>query len=406
MRHLLSISVAILIAVVAPAGAQDLAVRAGTLHTVSGEAIQDAVVVVRAGRIEAVGPASSVNIPDGFEVLEAAVVTPGFVDAHSTVGLSGIYGANAGQVRDQDQLEKTEALQPDLRPVDAYNAHDRLIEWVRQYGVTTMHTGHGPGAVISGQTMIVKTRGDTIDEALVSSPTALAVTLGPSVSANFKTSGTRARSVALLRQALIDAQDYAAKLGDEEKAPGRDLKKEALAAALEGEIKLMVTAHTVTDLAAALRLQREFGFELLLDGASEAYLMIDEIREADVPVILHAPMMRAGGETKNSSIESGRLLQEAGITFAYQTGFEGYVPKTRVLLFEASVAIANGLSPEDTLRAITLTPAQILEIDDRVGSIEVGKDGDLALFDGDPFEYRSHICGVVIEGVVVSDQCW
>ena len=389
--------------------AQDLAVRAQTLHLVSGPAIDNGVVVIRDGRIVAVGVEGEVAIPEGLDVLEAAVVTPGLVDVHSTLGLSGIYGANAGQVRDQDQLEKSEPLQPDLRPVDAYNAHDRLIEWARQYGVTTLHTGHGPGALISGQTMVVKTRGSSVEEALVESPTALAVTLGPSISSNYKSPGTRAKSVAMLRQALIDAQVYAAKLEDPEsegKSPPRDLKKEALAQALAGEIKMMVTAHTVADLAAALRLQREFGFELLLDGASEAYRMLDEIRQAGVPVLLHPPMMRARGETRNSSIESGHLLQEAGIPFAIQTGFEGYVPKTRVLLFEAAIAAANGLSFEDTVHSITLSPARILGIDDRVGSIEIGKDGDLALFDGNPFEYTSHVCSVVIEGEVWSDECW
>ena len=405
-RLVLLISVATLLSVAA--FGQDLAVRAGTLYPVSGPPVENAVVVIRDGRIAAVGPASEVSAPNGVRVLEAAVVTPGFVDVHSTVGLSGIYGANAGQVRDQDQLEKSEPLQPDLRPVDAYNAADRLIEWVRRYGVTTLHTGHGPGALISGQTMVVKTRGSSIEEALVESPTALAVTLGPSVSSNYESPGTRAKSVAMLRQALIEAQEYAAKLEDvedEEKSPARDLKKEALAQALAGEIKMMVTAHTVTDLAAALRLQREFDFELLLDGASEAYLILDEIRRAGVPVLLHPPMMRARGETRNASIESSRLLQEAGIPFAIQTGFESYVPKTRVLLFEAAIAAANGLSFDDTLRSITLSPARILGIDDRVGSIELGKDGDLALFDGDPFEYKSHVCAVVIEGEIVSDEC-
>jgi imidazolonepropionase-like amidohydrolase len=117
-------------------------------------------------------------------------------------------------------------------------------------------------------------------------------------------------------------------------------------------------------------------------------------------------MMRAGGDTRNATFESGRLLQAAGIPFAIQTGYEGYVPKTRVLIFEASIAVANGLGAEDALRAMTLTPAQLLGVADRVGSLKKGKDGDLVLFDGDPFEFTSHVCGVVIEGDLVSDRCW
>ncbi len=388
-----------------PAWAGDVAVRGETVYTMAGAPISNGVVLVRDGVIRRVGPADRVRIPDGVRVLEARVVTPGFVDARSTVGLSGIYGGREGQVRDQDQLETSDPVQPDLNPLDAYNAQDPLIEWVRQYGVTTMHTGHGPGAVISGRTMIVKTRGDTPEEALVQADTALAITLGESNASNFESPGTRAKAVAMLRAALVGAQSYAEKLKTD-KPPGRSLANEVLLKVLDGEIRAMITAHTVTDISAALRLKEEFDLELLLDGGADAHLLVDELRAARVPVLLHPPMMRAGGEGKNATFEAGRLLREGGVRFAFQTGFEGYVPKSRVLLFEASIAAANGLSREDTLRAITLTPAQLLGIDGVVGSLERGKHGDLVLFDGDPFEYTSHVCGVVIEGDLVSDACW
>lgn len=174
---------------------------------------------------------------------------------------------------------------------------------------------------------------------------------------------------------------------------------------LDGDLKAMVTAHTVTDITAALRLQSEFGFDLWLAGASEAYLLTDELRKAKVPVLLHAPMMRAAGERKNATIESANLLAEAGVRFALQTGYEGYVPKTRVLLFEAAIAAAHGLGLEGALRAITVSPAEILGIDDRVGALKRGMDGDVALFNGDPFEYTTQICAVVIEGEVFRDTC-
>ncbi len=143
----------------------------------------------------------------------------------------------------------------------------------------------------------------------------------------------------------------------------------------------------------------------MLDGAAEAYLVVDEIRAARVPVILHPTMVRTGGETENASLETARLLRDAGIPVALQSGFEGYVPKTRVVLFEAAVAAANGLGAEGALRAVTLDAARAIGMERRVGSLEPGKDADLALFDGDPFEYASHVCGVVIEGVVVSETC-
>ena len=130
--------------------------------------------------------------------------------------------------------------------------------------------------------------------------------------------------------------------------------------------------------------------------------MLEEVKEAGVPVILHAPMKRTSGESENASWETGAKLAEAGILFAYESGYESYVPKTRVVLFEAAIAAAHGLGPERALRAITLDAARILGVEKRVGSIETGKDADLVLFDGDPFEYTTHVTGVLIDGEVVS----
>ncbi len=386
------------------ARASDIAILGDIVYTMDGEPIEKGVVVIKDGKITRVGRQGRVRIPNGMPVKEAAVVTPGFVDVHSTVGLSGIYGGRAGQVRDQDQLETSDPIQPQLNPIDAYNAEDPLIEWIRQYGVTTIHTGHGPGAVVSGRTLIAKTTGDTPEEAVIETDTAIAVTLGPGISNDFDSPGTRAKAVAMLRSALLDAQDYARKLESDD-PPARDLEKEVMARVLSGDIKMLVTAHSVTDIAAALRLKREFDVNLWLDGVADAQLMLDEIREADVPVLLHAPRLRARRETKNAAFDTGLYLKEADIPFAYQTGYESYVPKSRVLLFEVMIAVAHGLPFEDALAAMTTSPAAILGIDDRVGSLERGKDGDVVLFNGDPFEYTSQVCGVIIEGNVVSDVC-
>ncbi|MYD72619.1 MAG: amidohydrolase family protein [Acidobacteria bacterium] len=371
--------------------------------------MEDAVVIAGAdGAIDWVGPAADADIPAGVEVLEAAVVTPGLVDAHSVVGLAGALNSNVGPVRDQDQLDRSAPIQPELRAIDAYDAAETLVEWVRSYGVTTLHTGHGPGALISGQTMIVKPRGSNTDEAVIVPARMLAATLGNAVTSNFDSPGTSSKGVAMLRGALIGAQAYheqarrAASGGpDDPQPPAPDLAKEALVRVLDGELSLLVTANTATEIAAALRLQREFDFDLVLDGAAESYLLLDEIREAGVPVVVHPPMSRV----RNASFETAGMLAEAGIPFAIQTGFEDYVPKTRVLLWEAAIAAANGLGREGALEAVTLGAARILGIDDRVGSIEVGKDADLVLYDGDPFEYTSHVCGVVIESEVFSREC-
>lgn len=205
---------------------------------------------------------------------------------------------------------------------------------------------------------------------------------------------------------MIKAQEYVAKQkaagGEDGDPPDRDLKLEALAKVLGGEYRLLVTADRAQDIASALRLAREFEVRLVLDSAAEAYLLIDEIKEAGVPVIIHPTMARPVGDRENISFETAGKLVDAGIPVAMQSGYEPYVPKTRVVLFEAALAAAHGLSFEEALSALTIDAARILGVDDRVGSLQVGKDGDLALFDGDPFEYTTHCVGTVINGTVVS----
>lgn len=388
-----------------PAAAQ-IAVRGETVHTMAGPPLRDGVVLIRDGKVAEVGPAASVRIPQGWRVLTAKVVTPGLVDAHTVVGLAGAMNVDA----DQDQLDRTAPLLPDLRAYDAYNPRETLVEYVRSMGVTTMHTGHGPGALVSGQTMVVKTWGDALTPAnLLDSTAMLAMTLGPEVAQVYaaRGPGTRSRGVAMLREQLVKAQAYArsSRAADTTKRPARDLALETLARVLAGEVPAMITAQRATEILAAIRLQREFGFRLVLDGAADAPLVLDEIKRAGAPVILHPTMTRPSGATANATLETAAALRRAAIPFAFQSGFEGYVPKTRVLLWEAAIAAANGLTAEQALAAITIDAARLIGVDRRVGSLERGKDGDAVLFDGDPFEFRSHVCAVVIEGRVVSERC-
>lgn len=389
-------------AVTQPAFAE-LAVRGDTVYTMAGESIENGVVLIEDGRIEAVGPDTEIDIPEDYSVHSAKVVTPGLVDARNVVGLAGIYN----QPQDQDQLDTTRPIQPGLRALDAYNARDKLVEWVRDLGVTTMHTGPAPGALVSGQTMIVKTTGATVDEATVEPTAMMAFTVGPGVEQHFESPGTRSKGIALLRQAFADAAAYGEKKKKAKKGkkPDVDLGKEALLHVLEGEMPALITAHQAVDIMAALRLAREFDLNLILDGAAEVYLVLDEIKAADVPVILHPTMTRPAGQTANAAFDTAAKLRDAGIAFAIEAGYESYVPKTRVVLFEAAIAASNGLSKEEALAAITIGAARIIGVDDRVGSLEKGKDADLVLFDGDPFEYTTRVCKVIIEGEVVSDEC-
>jgi imidazolonepropionase-like amidohydrolase len=235
----------------------------------------------------------------------------------------------------------------------------------------------------------------------------LAMTIGPSVQSNFTSPGTKAKQVAMLRTELIKAQAHLKKMNDKDtaKRPGADLKLDMLARLLRGEIKALITVNSSNDIMNAIRLAKEFNFKLVLDGAAEAYRLIDEIKEAKAEVIVHATMARNGGEMVNMTRENAALLTKAGIPVSIESGFEGYVPKTRIILFEAAMAMSSGLPFDEALKAITLNPARLLGIDKRVGSIEKGKDADLVLFDGDPFEYLTKVCKVFIDGVVVSDNC-
>jgi imidazolonepropionase-like amidohydrolase len=380
-----------------------LAVKGDVIYTMAGAPIQNGVVLIRGSKIERVGSSSDISIPTDYKVISAKVVTPGLIDAHSVVGLSGIFN----YTHDQDQLEKSDPIQPELRAVDAYNANERLVEFLRDFGITTLHTGHGTGALISGQTMIVKTHGTTVEQALVQPVSAVAFTLGATVRDNFQKPGTRSKGVAMLREKFIEAQDYARKMKskDPSKRPTRDLKLEVLADILDRKIPALITANKATEITTALRLQKEFGFRMILDGVAEAYLVLDELKAAQVPVILHPTMVRTYGDTRNASFETAAKLKQAGIKFALQSGYEGYVPKTRIVLYEAALAVANGLSFEDGLRTITSDAAEILGISNRVGSLEAGKDADVVCFDGDPFEYTSHVCQVIINGKVVKENC-
>ena len=388
MRNRFFLLAALLLTV--PSSQAQIAVKGDMVYTMAGNAIENGVVLMRDGKIERVG---RFDIPSGYTVMEAAVVTPGLVDAHSVVGLAGYLN----QPDDQDQVERSSPMQPELRAMDAYNPREALVEWVRGFGVTTLHTGHGPGVLVSGQTMIVKTIGNDVQESVLEPAAMVAVTLGDGGRASSGSPGTRSKMIAMLRGELLKAQDY-------DPEDGTDLRMEAFKSVLDGDMRMLITVERSHDILTTLRLAEEFDIDIVLDSASEAYLVTDQIKAAGVPVITHPSMARHGGERANATFEAAMHLRDAGIPFALQSGFEAYVPKTRVILFEAGVAAANGLTFEEALASITIDAARLLGVDDRVGSIEVGKDADIAMYDGDPFEYTTHAIGVIINGEVVSTQ--
>lgn len=380
----------------ASSASAQIAVRGETVWTMTGEPIPNGVVLVKDGKIEAVGTAAQVRIPDGYRIVNAKVVTPGLIDAHTVIGLNGYLN----QPHDQMALDGGAAIQPELRAIDAYNAEEKLVEWVRSLGVTTIHTGHQPSALVSGQTMIAKTTGKNVDQATVSPLAMVAVTLGQAgLGGQGRSPGTRAKQASMLRAELIKAQEASKK-----SEPSTDLKTEIMVRVVKREVPLLVTAEKAQDIITALRIAKEFNIRIVLDGASDAPLVLNEIKAAGVPVILHPTMARPGGDRENLAMTTAKTLKDAGILFAIQSGYEGYVPKTRVVLFEAAMAANAGLGKRDALASITIDAARIIGLDSRIGSLAVGKDADIAMYDGDPFEYTTKCIGTMINGRIVSEE--
>ncbi|MGL4550340.1 MAG: amidohydrolase family protein [Gemmataceae bacterium] len=371
-------------------GDRKFVVRAGRLHTLTGPPIVNGYVVVEDGKVVAVGSAGDA-VAD-LPVLTAAVVTPGLIDAHSTVGLSGAANTPA----DQDQDEKTDPNQAECRVLDGFNPDEALLEFVRREGVTAVHVVPGRVNVLAGQSAVFRAAGRTAEAMLLRSPAGLLVNLGevPKAAYPGKLPTTRMGTAALLRAAFAKAKT------------AKDPKSEALALALARKIPVLFAAHRADDVRTALRIAREFDLDARIELGTEAFLMADDLAKAKVPVVLHPPMQRIGGspETVNSQLTAAHVLAKAKVPFVIGTGFEGYVPKTRVLRWEAAVAAVNGLGPDAALRAVTLDAARLLGIDATHGSLIKGKVADLVLYDGDCFEHATHVTHTVIGGRVVWDR--
>lgn len=407
-----------LLATVSAAFGQKIAIAGEKLYSVGGEH-QDGkpgVVLIEDGRITAIVEGS--RIPDGYERLTAAYVTPGLVDTKTTAGISGQYNIPA----DQDQDEETDPNTADVRAFDSFNPSERLLEYVNSYGVTTIQVAPGPANPVAGQAAIFKTRGPnsrlmTADEMAVKPVSALIFDLGESPKQVYgrrnKPPATRMMTAEIIRKALVEAQAYQKKWDewnrsdkkDPSKQPARDQKHESVARVLSGAVPAIFDARREDDIATALRLAQEFKLKPVISSASEGYLIRDALKSAGASVLAGPTLERLGElETMNASLENAALLADAGIPVAFMTGYESYVPKTRVLLFEAGVAAAHGLAFEGALRASTIEAARILSIADRVGSLEKGKDADVVLYDGDPFEYTSHVAAVLVNGKITYPQ--
>lgn len=396
----------------ATANDKNFVVFAKRVHTVSHGTIENGAVHVRDGKIVFVGAALDARTPYNVPVLTAAEVTPGLIDAHSVVPLNGALNVAA----DQDADERTDPNQAEVRALDAFNPSEPLLRFLLEQGVTVIHATPGHANVIAGQTGVFRTHGSSVDSMTVRFPQALLFNLGASPKEAYKDKApaTRMGTAAILRNALQAAanyrrkQDAAAKKtgkdGDAD-APARDLKLESLSLALSQKIPAIFTAHQVEDLQTALRLSREYDLKPILALATEGYLIRDQLKAANVPIIAHPPMQRVGNwETYNSFVGNAAALSDSGLTVALCSSFEGYVPKTRVVRWEAGMGMVYGLGFDRALKTVTLDAAKILGIDKDFGSLDVGKTADIVLYDGDPFEHATHVTHVVHGGQLVHSR--
>ena len=386
-----------------------LLLKNGNVMTMAGPAFVGDVAIEN-GKIVAVGQSLSYSDAEVRDVTGMTVM-PGIVDPHCHIGMwedaMGFEGA--------DGNECTNPITPELRAIDAINPYDRCFEEAVAGGVTTCVTGPGSANVIGGQFVAIKTYGDSVENMVLRFPVAVKAAFGENPKRVYngknQTPSTRMATAALMRKALIEAQEYNEKLekgkADPEKMPERNLGKEILARVIRRELPLKIHAHRADDILTAIRICREFKLRYTLDHCTEGYLITDKLKEAlseDCEGIIVGPLLtdRSKIELKNLSFKAPKVLEQAGIEYAMMTDHP--VTPEQYLPICTAIAVREGASEEGALKAITINAAKITGIADRVGSIEVGKDADIAVFSGHPFDFRSRCVLTLVNGKVAHEE--
>jgi imidazolonepropionase-like amidohydrolase len=384
-----------------------VAITGGRVVPIIGEPVDGGTVLVTDGRITAVG--AGLAVPAGTAVIDAAGswVLPGFIEAHGHVGVHEEAQGWAGE----DTNEMTEPVTAQVRAIDAINPADLGFRDAISGGVLAVNVNPGSGNPIGGQTAALKCWGRTVDEMVLRAPSGMKSALGENPKRVYgskdKTPSTRLGTAAVIRTALVDAGNYLARLEAVERKPegdrdpvSRDLKLEALGRVLRREIPWRQHCHRADDIATAIRIADEFGYDLVIDHGTEAHLLADILAERGIPVII-GPLFtsRSKVELRNRSLANPARLARAGVTIAITTDHP--VVPINFLVHQATLSVKEGLDPRTALEALTINPARIAGIDDRLGSIEPGKDADLVIWSGDPLDVRSRVQRALIEGTEI-----
>jgi imidazolonepropionase-like amidohydrolase len=373
-----------------------LAIVGGYVVPIEADPIEGGTVLVEDGRIAALG--ADVTVPDGAEVVDATGkwVVPGFLDAHTHAGIHEEGEGWAGS----DGNEKTDPVTAQVRALDAIYPRDEGLRDAIAGGVLAVNVNPGSANPIGGQTVAIKCWGRTVDEMVLRHPSGLKSALGENPKRVYgekdKMPMTRLGTAAVIREAFVNAQNYQRRLAAAERGEGdagpvdRDLKLEALAMVLDREIPWRQHCHRADDIATAIRLSREFGYELVIDHGTEAHLLADLIAEAGIPVII-GPLLvsRSKVEVRNRSTANPGKLAAAGVTIALTTDHP--VVPINYLVHQATFSVKEGLPPDVAMRALTINPARIMGVDDRVGSLAVGKDADFCVWSGDPLDVLTRV---------------
>ena len=381
-----------------------LAIKNAKIYPVDGPVIENGTVLIDGGKISNVG--ANVAIPAGAEVVDAGgrSVYPGFVDAHCHLGM----WESAIGFEGDDGNEATDPITPHMRGIDGFNPLDETVKEALEAGVTCCATGPGSANVVGGTFMVIKTHGDRVDDMVIKDPLAMKIAFGENpkrvYNSKSKTPSTRMGTAALLRETLAKAVRYNEQIeragDDASKLPAYDAKMEAMLPVVRKQIPLKAHAHRADDIFTAIRIAKEFGVGITLEHCTEGHLIADYLAKEGARAIIGPSF---GHKTKfeltNKSFETPGILARAGVKVAIMT--DSPVVPLATLPLMAGMAAQAGMDRNAALRAVTLSPAEILGLESRLGSLTPGKDADLSVYDGDPLDITGHAWMVIVDGKVV-----